>query len=164
MRMPDGSKIQALVPGTLIWILIVSACVQTKFESLIDLPSKFDLLDFQYYPSTTLFSISGFFSSYSDNKGVDCAKVEGTVDWGDGIKEYFTEIPPCISVTNTRSWTSSPLLRHTYPAARIYAFGAVLTAHFTNGSVTDKIEKEIIISDQGREVRLSTISSPKSGR
>lgn len=123
----------------------LSGCELQKLERLVDIPSKFELYGFDYSQNAAL-QIRGWLKAISDNRGTNCATVKGTIDWGDGVTENKDYISPCISVTNRSSWMSSPLLSHAYPAVGSYTMKAELTAEFSNGSVTSKFQKEIVIT------------------
>lgn len=123
----------------------LSSCELQKLEQLVDIPSKFELYGFDYSQNAAL-QIRGWLKAISDNRGTNCATVKGTIDWGDGVTEYKDYISPCISVMNQSSWMSSPSLAHNYPAVGGYTMKAELTAEYTNGSVTSKFQREIVIS------------------
>ncbi len=129
------------------FLLFLPACEKVTREHLVDLPSKFELISFSYSQNASL-QIRCWFGSSSANYGTDCAVVSGTIDWGDGVKEYKDNLSPCIAahgVPDKNSW-SSQIISHTYPAVGSYLMKAELTAAFTNGPVTSKLEWEIMIT------------------
>ena len=126
-------------------VLFLCGCEQTKFEQLVNIPSKFELVGFGYTQFASL-QVRCWFNAYADNRGIECAAVKGTIDWGDGVIEYKDYISPCVSVTNFTSWSTAPMLSHSYPALGSYVVKAELTAHFTNGSVTSKLQVNIDVT------------------
>ena len=126
-------------------VLFLCGCEQTKFDTLVNIPSKFEFINFQYNQRASL-QITCWYGAYADNRGTDCAVVRGTIDWGDGFKEYKENIPPCVSVTNQWSWSSSPSLIHSYPAVGSYVIEAEFKVEFTNGAVTAKLRSEVTVT------------------
>jgi hypothetical protein len=127
--------------GIFLGLFMFPGCQQTKFEQPLDVPSGFRLIDFIFGFSSPL-HIKGYFTSQSANNGTDCAKVTGMIEWGDGAKEAFDSISPCVSINKAANW-SSAYFEHSYPSVGTYALSAVFTAHYTNGSVTASLNKNI---------------------
>jgi hypothetical protein len=126
-------------------LLISNACKQTEFEHLVDIPSRFEVTNFVHfvYP---VHHLTGHFNAGSTNNGADCARVSGTIDWGDGVVQEYETIPPCVSVNkNMPNWQSNPDQEHNYPAVGTYHLAAVLTAHYTNGAITSTFRTPIVV-------------------
>jgi len=73
--------------------------------------------------------------------------VSGIIDWGDGIIETYAEILPCITLNNETPgwWSIQGHIKHSYSELGTYSFSATLTAHFTNGDISDSIKKTIVV-------------------